>query len=58
MTLEEYVIEDCKGERLRSKWAIRRDGSDKPGQIGRKVMVVKPKTTDETIDSRENRGNQ
>jgi len=31
MTLEEYVIRGSKDERLWAKWAIRKDGSDKPG---------------------------
>ena len=45
MTLEEYVIGGSKGERLWVRPVIRRGGSNKPGQIGRKAMVVKPKTT-------------
>jgi len=46
MTLEQYLIGDSKGERLWVKWAIRRGGNDKSGQIDRKVMMAKPKTTD------------
>jgi len=31
MTLKKYVIGGSKGERLGVRWAIRRNGSDKPG---------------------------
>ena len=40
------MIGGSTGERLWVEWAIRRDGSDKPGEIGKRAMVVNPKTSD------------